>query len=184
MDEVYIGVKNWWSYLLRGLLAIAFGILLLVWPASTIRVLAILAGILFLVDGVVETIWSFVLLSRKEKMAMMLARGVIGLLIGILLLVKTGFALAFIVVLIAIWAIISGAIELILAIEMPAGSGRGWVGAGGALSIILGILLLALPLETVYAIIIVLSIFLLLSGIISLVLAYYAHKAEKEIAKA
>jgi len=29
MDEVYIGVKNWWSYLIRGLVAIAIAVVLL-----------------------------------------------------------------------------------------------------------------------------------------------------------
>lgn len=181
MDEVYVGVRSWWSFLVSGLVAIAFGVLLLVWPASTVRVLAYLVGILALVEGVVETVWAFVLLSRKEKMAFMLVRGLLGLLIGILLLAKTGFALTFVVVLIAVWSIFTGVVELVGSLEMPKGSGRGWIAVSGALSLLLGILLLAVPLETVWAIIIVLSIFLIAGGLVRIVLAFSARKLEKEI---
>ncbi len=181
MDEVYIGVKNWWSFLITGVLMIAFGIVLLVWPASTIKVLAYLVGILALVIGVIETVVAFVLLARKEKMAFMLVRGLVSILIGILLLAKTGFTLTFVIVLIAVWSIIAGTIELVGGIEMPAKSGRGWVAAAGVINIILGILLLALPLETVYAIIVILSIFLFVGGILRFVMAFSARKLEKEL---
>lgn len=181
MDEVYIGVKNWWSFLITGVLLIAFGIVLLVWPASTLKVLAYLVGILALVIGTVETIVAFVQLARKEKMAFLLARGLISILIGILLLAKTGFTLTLVVVLIAVWSIIAGVIELMGGLEMPAKSGRGWVAAAGVLNIILGILLLALPLETVYAIIVVLSIFLFVGGILRFVMAFSARKLQKEM---
>jgi uncharacterized membrane protein HdeD (DUF308 family) len=181
MDEVYIGVRNWWSYLIAGILTIAFGIVLLVWPSSTVKVLVYLVGILALLEGIVETIFAFVLLIKKEKMAWMLARGLINLFIGILLLTKTGFALTLVVVIIAIWVIITGVVELIAGLEMPPKSGRGWIAASGVLSIILGILLLAIPLETVYAIIVVLSIFLIVGGIMRIILSFYARKSQKEL---
>lgn len=181
MDEVYIGVKNWWSFLIRGIIAIAFAIALLAWPASTVRVLAYLVGILALIDGIIETVWALVLLFQREKMAMMLVRGLLGLLVGILLLTKTGLSLAIVVVFIAIWAIVSGFVEFVASLEMPPGSGRGWVGVNGVLSVLLGILLLSLPLETVYAIIVVLAVFLLVGGVIRIVLAFYARKAGKEL---
>lgn len=181
VEEVYIGVRNWWSYLVTGLLLIAFGIILLAWPASTIKVLAYLAGILFLLVGLVDTILAFVLLARREKMAVILIRGLVGLLIGILLLAKTGFTLTLVVVFIAIWSIIAGFIEIVAGQEMPPKTGKGWVIAGGVINMILGILLLALPLQTVYAIIILLSIFLLVHGLVRLVMAFLARRLQKEL---
>lgn len=181
MDEVYIGVKNWWSFLIRGIVAIAVGVILLLWPASTLRVLAMLIGILALLDGVVETVWALVLLSRKEKMGLVLARGLVSLLIGLLLLIRTGFAFALVVVLIAVWEIVTGFVEIAASFEMPPDSGRGLLGVSGALSIALGMLLLILPLETVYAIIVVLSIFLFVSGVVRIIEAFYALRLRKEI---
>lgn len=184
MEEVYIGVKNWWSFLLRGLVAIAFAIVLLAWPASTVKVLAYLVGILALIDGVIETVWALVLMFKKEKAGVMLIRGLLSLFIGILLLTKTGLALTVVLVLIAIWAIVTGVVEFITSVDMPPMSGRGWVGFAGVLSIILGILLLALPVETVYTIIVILSIFLIVGGVVRVILAFYARKFQKELVKA
>ena len=181
MDEVYIGVKNWWSYLIRGLVAIAIAVVLLAWPASTIKVLAYLVGLLLIIDGVVETIWALVLLFQREKMGIMLARGLISLFLGIVLLTKTGFALTVVVVIIAIWAIISGVVEFVASIEMQPMPGRALVGIAGVISIILGILLLALPAETVYTIIVIFSIFLIISGIMHIILSFYARKFQKEL---
>ena len=100
---------------------------------------------------------------------------------GILLLTKTGFSLAIVVAFIAIWAIVSGFVEFIASLEMPPDSGRAWMGVSGVISVILGILLLALPLETVYAVIVILAAFLLVGGVIHIVLAFYARKVGKEL---
>ena len=181
MDEVYIGVKSWWSFLIRGLIAIAFAIALLAWPASTVKVLAYGVGILALIEGIIETVWALVLLFQREKMAMMLVRGLLGLLVGILLLTKTGFSLAIVVVFVAIWAIATGFVEFIASLEMPPESGRAWMGVSGVVSVILGILLLALPLETVYAVIVILAVFLLVGGVIRIVFAFSARKVGKEL---
>jgi len=182
MDEVYIGVRNWWSFLLKGILAIAFGIILLVWPASTLRVLAYIIGALALAFGLIETIWSIVLLIEKEKAWLLLARGLVSLLVGLLLVLRTGFTFALVVVLIAIWEIVTGFVELVVAIELPKDSGRGLLAFSAVLSIILGILLLVLPLETVFAVIIVISAFLVVGGIVNIIEAFYAMKLRKEIA--
>lgn len=181
MEEYAIEMENWWSILIRGIIAIAIGIILLAWPASTIRVLAYVAGILFLLDGLIETVWSIVLLFRRESFGIIMARGIVGLLVGILLLAKTGFALTFVVILLAIWAIVSGFAELIVAFEMPPMSGRSLVGIAGLISVILGILLLALPLETVYVIIVVFCIFLILGGILRVIYSFLVRKQQKEL---
>ena len=179
-NEVYVGVKSWWSFLLRGLIGIAFAVILLTWPGSTIKVLAYLVGILALIEGVIATTIALYLGSKKEKIGILLIRGIIGILIGILLLAKTGLTLALVVVLIGIWVIIFGAAEFFAALELPPMAGRGWIAASGLITIILGIFLLLLPLETVYAAIVVFSIFLLLIGILRIVFALYAYRFQKE----
>lgn len=181
MTETYVTMEKWWSYLVRGLLAIAFGVILLAWPASTIRVLTVLIGILALVDGVIETILAIVMAARKEKVGIVLARGLVSLLIGILLLAKTGFALTLLVVVLAIWAIVAGFVELVVAFELPPMSGRSLVGIFGAISVIIGILLIALPLETVYSIIVILSIFLILGGLTRVIYSFFIRKYQEEL---
>jgi uncharacterized membrane protein HdeD (DUF308 family) len=42
---------DWRSVLLRGLAAVAFGIVILVWPGLTVTALVLLFGVFVLVDG-------------------------------------------------------------------------------------------------------------------------------------
>jgi uncharacterized membrane protein HdeD (DUF308 family) len=51
--------ENWWLLLLRGMAAIAFGVLALVWPGVTILTLTLLWGIYALFDGVLA-LWEAV----------------------------------------------------------------------------------------------------------------------------
>jgi len=44
--------RNWWAVLLRGVLAILFGILAFAWPGITLEVLVLFFGAYALVDGV------------------------------------------------------------------------------------------------------------------------------------
>ncbi|RIK43843.1 MAG: hypothetical protein DCC55_04665 [Chloroflexi bacterium] len=48
--------RNWWLLLIRGVLAVIFGILALVWPGITLAVLVLLFGAYALVDGIFERV--------------------------------------------------------------------------------------------------------------------------------
>lgn len=181
MVESYVVTESWWSYLLRGLLAIALGIVLLLWPAATVGVVTLFVGILAIVDGLFELGMAITMASRKEKVGIVVLKGAVSVLIGILLIAKTGFTLTLLVVILAIWAIVSGFVELIAAFEMPPMSGRSLLGIFGVISIIIGILLIALPLETVYAIIVVLSIFLILGGLLRFIFSFSVRKQQKKL---
>jgi len=43
--------KGWWGFLLRGLAAIAFGVLALLWPSATLAVLVYMFGAYAFLDG-------------------------------------------------------------------------------------------------------------------------------------
>lgn len=183
MEQNYI-VKKWWSFLLRGIIALAFGVLALVWPTKTTIVLVILFGIFALVDGVFDVIQSIVLATKKERWGWVLVKGLVGLLIGILVLARPDIALGVLVILIAVWAIASGFIEIAAALDMPPESGRGIVGIVGALSLVIGILLLIAPFTGALAIMIVIGIYAVIAGIVLIVISFFAKKWERKLAAA
>lgn len=172
--------RSWWSFLLRGLLAIAFGIILLAWPGATLLVVLILFGIFILVDGIIEVILAIASASKKYRWGWILVKGLVAILIGIVVLARPGVALAVLVVLMAIWAIATGFVELIAAFEMPPESGRSIVGFSGLLSIAVGILLLVVPWGAVHAFIIIIAVLALVLGILGVILSFFARSWEKK----
>jgi uncharacterized membrane protein HdeD (DUF308 family) len=50
--------RNWWAVVLRGLIAILFGIVALTWPGITVAALVLLFGAYALVDGVFARWWT------------------------------------------------------------------------------------------------------------------------------
>ncbi len=179
--EKNLTARPWWAFLIRALVAIAFGIILLAWPAATVYVLLVVFGIFALVDGVIGVIASIVLATRKESWGLVLVSGLLGLLIGGIVLSRPDIALVVVILLIVIWAIVSGIFELIAAFDMPPASGRGLLGAVGVLSIIIGILLISIPLETAWAVIIIIGIYALVAGVGNIVLAFYTKSAQKKL---
>ena len=48
--------RSWWVFLLYGLLAIAFGVVLLLWPGHSVMALVMTFGVLSLADGAVSLV--------------------------------------------------------------------------------------------------------------------------------
>lgn len=171
--------KRWWTFLLRGIVAIAFGIVALVWPAATVGVFFLLFGLFAIADGVVDVIMAIILATRKEKWGVIMIKGLVGLLIGAVVLARPEFALEFLVIVIGIWAIIAGSVQLMNGFDMPRDSGRGWIIVAGLFAIALGLLFLIIPLKTTWAALIIIGIYALISGALLIIMAFYALGAQK-----
>lgn len=184
MEEVGVEVikRNWWAYLLRGLVAIALGIILLAWPGATLTVLIVVFGVFALIEGAIEFILAIVLASKKEPWGLTMVKSLVGLLLGGVIIARPDIALSVVVILFAIWMIATGFIQLILAFEMPPMSGRSLVGFGGILSVVIGILLLAVPWGTVHAVLILIAILALVLGLWLIILGFYSLNLKRKLA--
>ncbi|MEW6555237.1 MAG: DUF308 domain-containing protein [Actinomycetota bacterium] len=186
--EIDVIVRSWWSYVLRGVLALIFGILFIAYPGSTLKTFVILVGIFLIIDGVVNLIRSLVFIFRKEPWGWTLSWGIVGLLLGLILVNHTEFTLGFVAILIGIWVVIMGVAELAMAFDMPAESGRGFIAVMGVISLGFGIAILAWTAETVYALMVLFGIYLLVVALLDVVIGIYVgrmqHKEKKEMKEA
>jgi len=139
--------RNWWLFVLRGVAAIVFGIIAIVYPDATITALAIVFGIYAIVDSVGS--FASAIGHRNADgwhRAAHAIEGVVALVAGVLALALPDLTALALVVLIGIWAIVSGVVEIMAAIRLRRVIDTEWLLAiSGVLSIIAGIVILVWP---------------------------------------
>jgi uncharacterized membrane protein HdeD (DUF308 family) len=138
---------NWWLLLLRGLAAIGFGVLAFFWPGLTLITLTWLWGAYALTDGVIA-IWAAFNASGGDAGPRwwLGLSGVVSILAGVLAFYYTGMTTLVLLMFIAIWAIIIGAIQIWGAIALRSVLQREWLLVlSGALSIAFGVILMVQP---------------------------------------
>jgi uncharacterized membrane protein HdeD (DUF308 family) len=141
--------RNWWTLLIRGILAVSFGLgILFVWPGYVVATLVLVFGIYGIADGV----FSILLGIRHHNYPrwwLVVLEGVVSIIAGVFVLVYPQLALATLLYIIAIWAIFTGIVEVIRAIQLREEIDGEWLMVfGGVLSALFGGLLIVGDPET------------------------------------
>lgn len=158
--------KHWWAILIRGIVAIAFAFLAFLATGFTLKLLLIFLGLYFLLDGLFAIIGSFMAAKDHKKWWILLLEGIISLAAGIVVFIWPAATLIVLVYLVAIWAIITGVFEFLASVMASwAAPGKIFIGITGVLSVILGIVIFSYPLLTITAIIWLLGIYAIVTGL-------------------
>ncbi len=137
--------KNWWLILLRGLAAIAFGVIAFMMPGIGIASLVILYGAYAMVDGIVALVAAFSG-EAKDQRWWLAAIGLLGLAVGVMTLMWPGVTALALLYFIAFWAIAIGVMQIVGAIRMRKEiDNEWWLGLGGLLSVLLGVVMILMP---------------------------------------
>jgi len=164
--------RNWWVFLLRGILAVIFGILALIWPGTTLLTLIILFGAYALVDGIFAIIAGVAGYGTTERWWAEVIEGVLGMVIGLMTLLWPGATALVVLYFIAAWAIVTGILEIAAAIQMRRYiSGEWLLFLSGAVSVLFGVLLFIFPEAGALSLIAFIGAFAILFGILLIVLA-------------
>ncbi|MBI4228816.1 MAG: HdeD family acid-resistance protein [Deltaproteobacteria bacterium] len=160
----------WWAFVLRGILAVLFGIAAIIWPGKTLELLIFIVGIYFFADGIFIIFTAF---GNREEWWMLLIEGVISMFFGIVIFFLPGITALILLYLIAMWALFTGIFELITIFRLPKGhSGFYSLVIMGLLSIILAILLIAFPGEGALAAIWLIGIYAILFGVSTVIFGF------------
>lgn len=164
--------RNWWVFLLRGILAVIFGILALIWPGTTLLTLIILFGAYALVDGIFAIIAGVAGYGTTERWWAEVIEGVLGMVIGLMTLLWPGATALVMLYFIAAWAIVTGILEIAAAIQMRRYiSGEWLLFLSGAVSVLFGVLLFIFPEAGALSLIAFIGAFAILFGSLLIVLA-------------
>jgi uncharacterized membrane protein HdeD (DUF308 family) len=170
--------KIWIFAIIRGALAIIFGLIALFSPIATALALAIVIGVYAIVNGVFDIIEA-IRHRGSSSMVLRIVLGVVSILFGLLVLVWPGISLAILVIMVGIWAIIIGILQIVSSVRHRAIPNSGWVWGiiGGALSILFGILVLIWPGTGLVTIIWIIGIWAIVWGVTLIVLGVQLRKA-------
>jgi uncharacterized membrane protein HdeD (DUF308 family) len=164
---------TWWLWLVRGILAIIVGILFLTRPGSSMVALAMVIGAYFLIDGVISLFHGFGKQPEGQSRWGLIIWGVIAILAGLSLLGNPILGGMSLVLVMGVWAILFGAMEIFTGIKYREEmSGEFWLILGGVAAIIFGFLVLRQPIEGVAATAMLLGIWSLISGVVLLALSF------------
>jgi uncharacterized membrane protein HdeD (DUF308 family) len=138
--------KNWWVLLLRGIVAILFGILAFARPGLTLAALVLLFGFYALVDGVFSLIAAFSGWQYREDRWLLVLEGLIGLGAGFVTLRAPAITAVALIFFIAIWALATGVLRIVEAIRLRKEiSGEFWLAFSGILSVLFAFLVMLRP---------------------------------------
>ncbi len=172
---LYAMSRNWWAWALRGVVAILFGIATFIWPSISLAVLVALFGAYALVDGIFATIAA---LSHTEvpRWWVLLVEGLVGIGAGVVAFLYPSITALALLMLIAAWAIVTGILEVVAAIQLRKEIEGEWMLAlSGVLSVVFGVLLVLQPTAGALAVLWLIGAYAILFGVSELVLAIRLH---------
>jgi len=179
---------NWGWFFFRGVLAIALGVVALLFPFSAVIAFTILFAAFAFVDGIASIISGIVGARHKEERWWLLVlSGLVGVAVGVLFILMPGLAtLTYAIVnlaLVAAWAIITGVLELTAAVRLRKEIKGEWLLAlAGIFSIALGIvfvwIMLSDPLATLLSVAWIIGFYALAAGVVLVIQALRLRKAK------
>ena len=176
--------RSWWLLALRGVAGILFGIGAFVWPGATLAALVLLFGAYVFVDGIFAVAAGVSMRRQMSRWWLIVLEGVAGIALGALTFASPGTTALVLVTFIAAWSIITGVFEIITAIQIRSVIANEWMLIlSGVLSVIFGILLIALPGPGALSIVWLLGAYALLFGILTLILAFRVRSMGEKIGR-
>jgi len=162
----------WRATAMRGVLAIAFAVVILAWPSIGLSALVALFGAFALVSGVATVLGAFSVPAATGRRVWLVIDGLLGVAVGVVVFIWPDLSARGLLYAVAAWAIALGLFEVSLAFVAPfSGSRSLLVALGGVLSIAFGAIMFAHPGAGAVALLALVAAFALVTGVMQITLA-------------
>jgi uncharacterized membrane protein HdeD (DUF308 family) len=163
---------HWGWPLACGILTTAAGIAAVVWPGITLLAAAIVFGVQLIAAGIYRLVAAFASTDATVATRVLLALlGVLSLIVGLYAVRHVLLTIVALGLLLGIFWVANGVIELFTAISHRSMAGRGWRVVMGTLSVIAGVILLAIPGISLLTLVVLLSAWLIIFGVMEISLS-------------
>jgi len=168
--------SSWWALVLRGLVAIAFGVLAFVWPQITLTALVFLWGAYALVDGAFAIAAGVKSHGENKRWWVLLLEGILGVAAGLVAFLVPAITALVLLILIAAWAMVTGAFEIAAAIQLRKYIKGEWLLAlAGVASVLFALALLFNPAAGALAVVWLIGAYSIVFGVLLIVLGVRLH---------
>lgn len=172
---------NWWMFAVRGLIAILFGVVALIRPDQAMQALVLLFGAYALVDGTFAIFAGIASRRYFERWWAVLLEGVAGVVIGLLTFFWPNITALALLYCIAAWALITGILEIVAAIQLRRVITGEWaLILGGLLSIAFGVMLFISPLAGAVSVVWMIGLYAVVFGTSEIIFAFRMHSLRQE----
>jgi uncharacterized membrane protein HdeD (DUF308 family) len=178
-------VDHWGLVLTYGLLTFGMGLVLVFWPEQTLKVLAVLIGIQFILTGLLRLVLAVA--SKQADGGTRAVAGMFGalaLILGLLCLRDPLQTVLVISMIFGVWWLAAGLIDIVGAFRSGESHRRGWDAALGVISVAAGGFLLVAPEVSVTVLVVVAAVWLFSYGSIAIVAALVLRSEEKRTTEA
>jgi uncharacterized membrane protein HdeD (DUF308 family) len=165
--------NSWWMLALRGIAALLFGILAIIWPDVTLLVLvALFAAYALITAG--ASIYAAIRNRKTDKgWWLVLLVGLVALCAGVLALFYPGVTALVLVMLMGANALVTGVLDLAIAVRLRKTLRNEWMLVlAGIVSVVFGVLVMVFPGAGALAMVWMISFYAVLSGVLLLALAF------------
>jgi uncharacterized membrane protein HdeD (DUF308 family) len=174
--------RYWWISLLRGVLWILFGIFMFLQPGISILALTLTFGAFALVDGIAGVVSAIGDRETNDSWWILLIRGLAAFCVGLLTLVTPQMTAVALLVWIAIWAIVTGLLEIAAAVRLRKEIHDEFgLALAGLVSVAFGVFLLARPAIGVLAVVWALAFYALAFGMVLVSMAIETRRFVKRV---
>jgi uncharacterized membrane protein HdeD (DUF308 family) len=137
--------RNWWAVGIRGVAALLFGVLAIALPGVTLLTLVILLSAYFIIDGVFAIIAGVRAARQGERWWPFVLEGIANIAVGVVIFLLPQISVLALMYLLAIWAIFTGVVMAFGGGTFTTGAPRWLLIVGGALSVLLGVMMIGQP---------------------------------------
>jgi uncharacterized membrane protein HdeD (DUF308 family) len=170
-------VKNWWSFIFNGAIAIVYGLLALLIPKEVLELMIKYTGVLLLLGGAILFVSAIARYRTKMPYGSMLTVAVLLLAVGAVITFKTIATIQVVVVVLGIWALLTGIFQLATFISFNDSlSNKGLIIANILFTISFGLIMLFNPFAAARILIVFSGILALVTGVLYL---WYGFKLKK-----
>jgi uncharacterized membrane protein HdeD (DUF308 family) len=167
---------RWWTLVIRGILAIAFGILAIRVPGVAVGALVLIFGVYAIAEGVAAL--TMFLSPVSHGGGLVGFTGILSIAAGVIALVWPGITAVALFYVIAIWAIVDGVIELVAAVRYSSELENEWAYAlSGLIWIAFGVIAIGWPRMGIVAMLALIATAAILRGVMLIIAGVRLRRA-------